>query len=1449
MWWPVPVSVHLVLLALMSLAFVPKGSKAETFFVRTSGQDSADGRSPATALRTIGAAARRISNPGTVVIIGPGTYEEGDIAPARNGIRGRSITFRGDPTGQATGDPPGAVRIVVTPPATTGFLLLGRRFVEIVDLRVEGGSDAGIQVRPSADGTPSAAVTVRRVSLRGSAKRGIDMRSVAGAIWIEQCEVRENGTGGISIEGDGTTTTVVVTGNQVETNGGPGVFLRLVQGGQVSANEIRNNSGAGIALRASTLLEVRQNRLSANGEQAVNAGVSTGVTEPVEDLVVENNVAEGAGKTIFLVVGSGEVRFQGNRAVGWSQVGGSGASFEGVGDNVLSVFASNNHVERTADDCFLFKGAATAVAAGNSAANCGGNGIRFESVRVLEATGNRVDTVSRSGIVVSGGDAAEFINNEVVDASGGGIVVNASGSPLRSVRIRKGEVFQSGGVGVSVQGATAVRIAGVTIQDSPGDGVNLREVERVEIRRVSVARLGGRGLTIGRDDRGGARSVRVASSQWRTLGTGALKILAEGSVAISDNEILDSGGPGISLTGQSPSWIDIANNTVGLHEADGVFIRGARSGTLANNRVFSNRQSGIVLRSTDRVYVGNNLVYANRGEGLAIGVGGEPSSRTVVIFNTLYGNGLRGLRIDGPSDSTAIEGGWVLNNIIAGNREGGVAIARSAMADFVSGFNVNPDGYVADTRRNDFDIREQPLFISPEGPDGILGEEGFQDDNFRLAHRRTGQPKTSPAVDAGSDLATTLGVSGGTTAADGLPDTGRADVGFHYGLDAGSLVRTVPLPLMPLFVRAAGSDTNSGLAPWAALSSIRSAFERAVAGVTVVVGPGTYREGDIRIRNWSGRVTFLGDSSGFLTGDVPGPVLVDASGFDTGFVLLNGGPVTVRGFHVTGAGQAGIQVRAGADGAQVIDNVVFSNHRRGIEISGAHEVTVRNNLVYANGTGGIQLQGCERSVIEGNTIYANGANGILVGTRATDGAAPYSALRRNIVMENGERVPAANGVQIQVELNSREGFESAYNVVWGRTPFAGNTPRSDSDLVIDPLFENPAGVDGVLGGDGFADDDFTLRQLSPDGTVSAAVDLDFDTVDGLGWGTTSKYAVPDLGPADAGYHYPLFHPHVRVGQTIFVRRSGDDRSDGATPERAVRSIERALELTQGSGWVVVGPGRYSVTTSSMGGKPGDGTTLILWGDETGLLTGDAPGPVTLDFGGRRGLTLRGSAVVHGLWLVNARNSGLRVLGTAKEVWVRHSVFCGNEGDGLWSTASAVDLMNNLFCGNRGWGVRLTPKRGSGYVRVVNATIAQNTSGGIWAVDRARSHPQIRLANNVIAGNGGPGAMLHVGSQRVVPWGYNLNSDGYSKARVSGPGELAVPPQFEEELHVGPPACPPPTAYRVSYTSPARDAGIGELRLLGLLGRSATVDRAPDRNRPDLGYHAPIAPNGGIPTWR
>jgi hypothetical protein len=95
-------------------------------------------------------------------------------------------------------------------------------------------------------------------------------------------------------------------------------------------------------------------------------------------------------------------------------------------------------------------------------------------------------------------------------------------------------------------------------------------------------------------------------------------------------------------------------------------------------------------------------------------------------------------------------------------------------------------------------------------------------------------------------------------------------------------------------------------------------------------------------------------------------------------------------------------------------------------------------------------------------------------------------------------------------------IDEGFNLTTG--DYDGLTPAA-TDVVDDPRFVDPAGADGVLGGDGAADDDFHLS-TGENGAVSAAIEAGSDTAEFLGIsGAATEDGARDTGPVDLGYHY------------------------------------------------------------------------------------------------------------------------------------------------------------------------------------------------------------------------------------------------------------------------------------------------------------------------------------------
>lgn len=1050
---------------------------------------------------------------------------------------------------------------------------------------------------------------------------------------------------------------------------------------------------------------------------------------------------------------------------------------------------------------------------------------------LVRSSAKRGIDISATGSIVVENDTAE--NN-----GSGGIVIQGCLSPSPLCRadtsspvvpvVSQNTVTMNGAEGISVSGATGATIVDNSVQDSGAAGIAVRGSSQVSALRNCVARSNGSGIQVGVSGETVGQDLSVEDNQVTGSAAAGINAFMAGAVEVRGNAVTHSGSSGLSVqSGGSSMTLTASNNTIGMSGADGIFVAGCDTGIVQNNVVFSNGDTGITLRGAANTMLVNNLVYANSSDGLAVGTADMAAPNATILNNTVYGNGGWGLRVG--TSTVASTDGTVIDNIFQLNSGGGIAIATSSTCGYVAGFNINVDGYGPHTPQSPYDIAAAPLLLDPAGPDGVLGGTGFLDDDFHLRQVLGGQSRNSPGVDAGFAAVADVGLSGGT-AAGMVHDFGRIDIGYHYGASASQHI-ALPTLWMPIFVRLGGDDGKDGMDPQHALATIQEAAQRAQAGGTVVVAPGRYFEGDIHPKQNGGQTAFFADSSGTMTGDVPGVVLVDATGKDTGFVVLASCNAVVDGFHVTGAMSAGIQVRSGAVNAQIRNNTSFSNLDRGIEILEVDQGQISNNLAYANGTGGIRVSSSSNSTVVNNTVYGNGQVGIFVGGPADVEAAPGTSVLRNLVAHNGKG--------IKVETNSFAGYVSGFNV--SLDGFEGNTPRADSDFVADPLFVLPAGLDGVLGGTGFADDDFHLVQDG--GALSPGVDIDFDEVNSLAWGSTRSDGLPDIGPLDAGYHYP-FLPRVplppSIGGVVFVRANGDDGNSGVSPEAALATIGAAVKNIVGGGLIVVGPGTYHERGIRLGTADGGTGPTALVGDGPGALTGDASGSVVIDAGGGAGPVVAGPILIDGITFTGARGPGVWILRTAHDVTLRNSVVCGNTGGGIATAADGVRAVNNLICNNGGIAINMRLVHARRSSALLNNTVVSNSGAGIivreLSADASPSH--VLLYNNIVSGNGGRGITVRTVRRLAPLMGNNLNTDGYGPGTQPGPSDITAAPLFigASGLTQSSAQCTNADDFRLLPNSPAIDAGVSTAVGLGLGGRSATSDGMPDVGPTDLGFH-------------
>lgn len=1396
-----------------------------TFYVRSGGNDNADGLTPDTAFASVNRAATALRNPGDKVIVGPGTFQEGDISPARSGFAGHPVELLADPTGVSTGDPAGPVVILPqAPQQTTGFLLAGRHHVIIDGFRIVGASDAGIQVRADAMGSMSSDIVVSHNETRDGLKRGIDI-TAGREIVVEGNVANSNGTSGVSVAGLAEGTTLTLSGNQAVGNGVHGIFVSGLTGAAIEDNEVRDNMDTGILVRSSSDVSLAGNVVRGN---QTGIGMGTGATTEsvVTNAILTKNEVYEAARVGIDIVAADTVTLEQNVV---ANNGISGLTL--MGDGATKAVVRSNQIQTNQADGIVLRGMMPLTVTDNDIEMNAATGLRIRDSSNVAVTDNIVDDNGEVGVdAVSSGSLTLKRNSVAGNTATGVSLVAAAGATIR-LDLTNNSISKNGS-GLFIGGASGGTVADNTVADQRTDGVVIRQSTRLSILRNQVTGSNGNGLAVGvgTEESGGSEFV-VLANQVRKSAKAGITVFATGSIAANGNTVTESGMTGLSLQAAGdPLQPSISNNTVGMSGTHGIFLRGSEAGVMQNNVVFSNGDTGITLRSAPGVLVANNLVYANVREGLAVGTGDLAAPNAIIVNNTVYANGSWGLLVGTSLAPSA--GAMVVSNIFQANVGGGIAIAGSSTCGYIAGHNVNVDGYGMGTPRSAYDVIADPLLFNPAGLDGRLGGAGYADDDFHLQQGRGGQTLDSPAVDAGPTTVAQIGLTG-TTARGGAADLGTVDVGYHYGASAEQEL-VVVRPFMPIFVRKNGTSANDGLDPSRALASIQEAAELADAGGTVVVGPGRYAEGDIHPDQNRGPVTFLADSSGVATGDPPGTVLIDVaaaacdpvpSPCDTGFTLLNACGAVVQGFHVTGGIDAGIQVREGSDDVKVYDNVVFSNARRGIQSLGANGGEIRNNLVYANGTGGISVEQGNNADVSNNTVYANGDVGILVGGSADESAALGVAVFRNIV--------AGNGRGVKVQPNSFLGYFTGFNVV--PDGFMADTPRGDSDFVPDatvPLFVSPAGRDGMLAGEQFLDDDFHLVQQG-----SVAVDIDLDDPDARADGSTRNDQTPDLGATDAGFHYPFWvgEPHATPPtDVVFVRTAGSDDNDGRSAGHAFASVERALAAASNNGLIVIGPGIYHERHLQMG--LGNQETVILLGDESGTLTGEPPGRVVIDSGGRHAPTVAGGVLIDGLTLTGARGPGLRVLRGARGVTIRNSTVCGNTGDGVVTAGDTVTVANSLIWGNGGAGITVRLRRALGSTQLLNNTVAANQKQGVVVRETGARASHALLYNNIVSGNGGTGITAPAIRERSPSMGRNLNTDGYGRRTVPGLGDLTDAPRFAAGVPQPAVGCGAIEQLRVGRSSPAIDAGVGTAIEMGLGTRSATTDDAVDSGPTDLGYH-------------
>lgn len=542
---------------------LPAGAgAATTYYVRASGDDGNDGLTPATALASVRPAARRLRQPGDRLIVGPGTYHEGNIAPFGNGTPESPIVLSGDPTGTATGDPAGPVLILPpnTPAATSGFYIRGRSDLVIEGFEIAGARDAAIEVRTRArTGMPSTRIALRNNHVRAS---HIGMQiTAAGDVEISGNHL-EGSLDRLAAYGDclilvsvpGGALRPMVTGNLVD-DCFVGIRGSGLADGVLAENDIRT--------RARNLMFLGNQRLTLHDNRF--RGPKFGGEVRAADLSVFDNVVE-APRIIFGATGTLEVR---RNELQYTRIHGGPAE---------AVIADN-----TMTDLFIGGGGRIEIARNE------GRELNMEAGESAMVTDNR------------------FPARVKIEASNAAVVRD---NPTDSMTLRAGDVTVERNAVTQLLRifADTAEVADNTCGALTVQGHHLPGAPPAEgsAHVVHDNVVGGPLVGVG------AESVRLEHN----TATGPIRTIARRAIDVLDNE-----ARGISCTAKaSGSQVTAAGNHSRQSAGAGITVIGAESATIADNTVTDSADSGLVVRRVARLIAADNTFSGSRRGGMSVRV-------------------------------------------------------------------------------------------------------------------------------------------------------------------------------------------------------------------------------------------------------------------------------------------------------------------------------------------------------------------------------------------------------------------------------------------------------------------------------------------------------------------------------------------------------------------------------------------------------------------------------------------------------------------------------------------------------------------------------------------------------------------------------------------------------------------------------------------------------------
>ncbi|MEQ1892878.1 MAG: right-handed parallel beta-helix repeat-containing protein, partial [Planctomycetota bacterium] len=514
--------------------------------------------------------------------------------------------------------------------------------------------------------------------------------------------------------------------------------------------------------------------------------------------------------------------------------------------------------------------------------------------------------------------------------------------------------------------------------------------------------------------------------------------------------------------------------------------------------------------------------------------------------------------------------------------------------------------------------------------------------------------------------------------------------------------------------------------------------------------------------------------------------------------------------------QDGIEA-LGASDCAVLDCRLYENGR-GLELANSTRMVIEANRISANTADGMSVAGTLDARVRQNLVYANGGDGIELTLPSTNLALDFNTLFQNAGTQIREPVAGGTGSLVNNVLSEGDGeglrlagsssLSASDNLSWLHS---GNTPGAT--FSANPLFVAPAGVDGILGGPGSADDDFRVATTSP--TLDAGVGLAREPELALA-GSTAALGTRtdglldgegmDLAAANLGFHYP-------IALDAFASLAGRDaRMAWARPDdarlwmRAWTRLaatwdaeQRPLALNSDVRWLVqrTSPTKPEEIVAALA-ETGTGTMLYVRTWDARRWSDDAPAvrtrAIALANADERGFDLEYEALSGDALLVRT-NGGTNVLAQTL-------------ANGVWGPATAV-FAPALNTGTVLW-TELVPRAGTNEMALVALDDQQRLASALW--DGTQWTRPILLAtqvNQLDDFKAFDAAFESLSGDLVVAWGYSQFSEETRYAQLVRSTDTWVTGQFVSTDALG--------------KSLALASDPTTNRIIGIFGEAATDD--------------------------